>query len=516
MATTQQAVAVQDTNKSILSLLLSLSPLWFIVQSRTRLGLDTLHVGLFQVVLLLVLRAGLDLIPTRLRRKTASPAPAPVVQPAVQEEARVGNGVDVKEKQKSRRRVKRKVAAAPPAPFAAEKLDETVANFLHITEPAFLSYVPIKPTTSISSAPLSDWKKTFSGDNVEVLQHPTLSSLFGICATFPDVPIRNLFQVLQDIGKRPVWDGMCSGASEIERFEVDGRKGNALTMQMKGMAMIKAKDLVLLSVAGKLPTPEDDMEDGQPTAEKLRIFAASTSVDHPKVPPTPQYNRMTLSISGFFIEEVGKGSKIVQITDLSGLGSWVPNSVLRTITQTMLPKSLAKLGAAAADVTEFTSDFPPPTLGKKAPPTANGHANGEAGGEEAEEEEEEESDYEDESDDEDSSAPDATRLSPSASRDLHSLLSQLRSLTSRLAALETLVSSPSAPASSSGVAATPTRRWYSPFSSSSGSGAGKGYGGPSDMMTMSPGKLSALATLGSAAGAAIAVAAVTAVARRRK
>lgn len=90
---------------------------------------------------------------------------------------------------------------------------------------------------------------------------------------------------------------------------------------MKGMAMIKAKDLVLLSVAGKLPTPEDDMEDGQPTVEKLRIFAASTSVDHPKVPPTPQYNRMTLSISGFFIEEVGsKGSKIVQITDLSGLG----------------------------------------------------------------------------------------------------------------------------------------------------------------------------------------------------
>lgn len=305
-------------------------------------------------------------------------------------------------------------------------------------------------------------------------------------------------------------------------------------MQMKGMAMIKAKDLVLLSVAGKLPTPEDDMEDGQPTAEKLRIFAASTSVDHPKVPPTPQYNRMTLSISGFFIEEVGKGSKIVQITDLSGLGcafpslfsvqlqadharlaAWVPNSVLRTITQTMLPKSLAKLGAAAADVTEFTSEFPPPTLGKKAPSTANGHANGEAGGEE-EEEDEEESDYEDESDDEDSSASDATRLSPSASRDLHSLLSQLRSLTSRLAVLETLVSSPSAPASSSGVAATPTRRWYSPFSSSSGSGAGKGYGGPSDMVTMSPGKLSALATLGSAAGAAIAVAAVTAVARRRK
>lgn len=181
----------------------------------------------------------------------------------------------------------------------------------------------------------------------------------------------------------------------------------------------------------------------------------------------------------------------------------------------MLPKSLAKLGAVAAGVTDFTSEFPPPTLGKKAPAIANGDANGDAGGEETEEEEDEESDYEDESDD--SSASGSTMLSPSVSRDLHALLTQLRSITSRLGALETLVSSPSAPASSSGVAATPSRRWYSPFSSSSGgSGAGKGYGGPSDMLTMSPGKLSALATLGSAAGAAIAVAAVTAVARRRK
>lgn len=93
-------------------------------------------------------------------------------------------------------------------------------------------------------------------------------------------------------------------------------------MRMKGMAMVKAKDLVLLSVASKLPMADDaTSEAGKPVADKLQIFAATTSVDHPRVPPTPAYNRMQLSVSGFLIEEIGAGgSKIVQITDLSGLG----------------------------------------------------------------------------------------------------------------------------------------------------------------------------------------------------
>ena len=79
---------------------------------------------------------------------------------------------------------------------------------------------------------------------------------------------------------------------------------NYRTMQMKGMPLVKAKDLVLLSVAGTLPAAEAD------PAGKRRIFAASTSA----------YNRMSLSISGFVIEETDLGSRIIQITDLSGLG----------------------------------------------------------------------------------------------------------------------------------------------------------------------------------------------------
>lgn len=85
-------------------------------------------------------------------------------------------------------------------------------------------------------------------------------------------------------------------------------------MQMKGIPLVKAKDLVLLSVAGTLPTS------GADPAGKRRIFAASTSVDHPDCPVTSAYNRMSLSISGFIIEETDLGSRIIQITDLSGVG----------------------------------------------------------------------------------------------------------------------------------------------------------------------------------------------------
>ncbi|GAA5896898.1 hypothetical protein JCM8208_007120 [Rhodotorula glutinis] len=552
MATSTQVAQLQDTQKSVLSLLLSLSPLYFLVTARSKLGLDGLHVGLLQVLLLLVLRAGLDLIPSGLKRKSApAPSPAPASAPApvvvveapssapveAVERAQKGGHAEGKVKQRTkRRRIKAAPAPAAPPPFPADKLDETVANFLHITAPAFLSHISATPTTSIPSAPLSEWKSTFQGDNVEVLQHPKLASLFGICATFPDVPIRQLFQVLQDVGSRAAWDSMSEGAGEIERFEVEGRKGNCLHMRMKGMAMVKAKDLVLLSVASKLPTAADEPAPGKPVADKVQIFAATTSVDHERVPATPAYNRMQLSVSGFLIEEVGAGgSKIVQITDLSGLGSWIPGAVLRTITQTMLPKSLIKLGVTAAATTNLTADFPPPTLGVYAPSATADTA---ADADSASDDDDASSGYDSDSDA--SSTSSGVRTGPTSSsdlvpstaagssssalsapasaRDVNFLLVQLRSITSRLAALETLVASPNT--SSSG------RPWYTlglgSGSRGSGSsqrkitgGAGAG-GGETSTALLGPGTLGALATLGSAAAAAVAVAAVAAWGKRRR
>ncbi|GAA5843649.1 hypothetical protein JCM9279_000822 [Rhodotorula babjevae] len=548
MASSTQVAQLQDTQKSILSLLLSLSPLYFLVTARSKLGLDGLHVGLLQVLLLLVLRAGLDLIPSGLKRRTSAPAASPAPAPVVVVEAPSSAPVEVAERAQKighaerkvkertkRRRIKAAPAPAPPPPFPADKLDETVANFLHITAPAFLLHISASPTTSIPPAPLAEWKSTFQGDNVEVLQHPKLASLFGICATFPDVPIRQLFQVLQDIGSRSAWDSMSEGADEIERFEVDGRKGNCLHMRMKGMAMVKAKDLVLLSVASKLPTAADEPAPGKPVADKLQIFAATTSVDHERVPATPAYNRMQLSVSGFLIEEVGAGgSKIVQITDLSGLGSWIPGAVLRTITQTMLPKSLVKLGITAAATTNLTADFPPPTLGVYAP-SASAAVAADA---DSDHDDDASSGYDSDSDASStssvprtdpasssdlvpaSSGPSSSALSsPAAARDVNFLLSQLRSITSRLAALETLVTSANAP--SSGRSGRP---WYALGLGSGARGAGSPQrkitggagGGETSTALLGPGTLGALATLGSAAAAAVAVAAVAAWGKRRR
>ncbi|GAA6044165.1 hypothetical protein JCM8097_003731 [Rhodosporidiobolus ruineniae] len=548
---TAQAVALPDASKSLLSLVLSLSPLYFLVSARTSLGLDRLHVGLLQVLLLILVRAGLDRIPAKVkqaatRRRSSSPPPVIIVEKSAPSEPvttpTTANALKKRQREGGVKRIKASktprtrpaaVPTLPPPPYPAEKLDETVANFLSITAPDFLPYVSLKPTTTIPPAPLAAWTTTYSAADISVIQHPTLKSLFGICATYPDVPLKALYEVLTDVEKRAGWDSMTQSAEEIERFEVaSGRRANCMRMCMKGMAMVKAKDLVLLSVPGTLPTAASSP--AHAVSDKLRIFAATTSVTHPRFPPTSEYNRMELAVSGFMIEEEneGRGSRIVQITDLSGLGSWIPGAVIRTITQTLLPKSLIKLGAAAALAAAEPSpnvEFPPPVLGQEKPSSLASAGEKEAEDDETLVDPAEEGanatdsalDSEEEDDDSalsDSDDPSSTALAPaSQSRDFHALLTQLRSLTTRLAALETLVASPASSAASSARSSAkspsspsssssgpPSRPWYSPWSASPGT----------DTATLNEGKLSALFTLGSAAGAGIAVAALAAWGRR--
>lgn len=285
------------------------------------------------MVLLLVLRSLLDVIPSFKSNPSAPSLPRstpslPVSEPTITEvkpETSTSKAIEdnpvVNPRAIRSRRTKLRRLPSPPPPFPVEKLDDNVANFLSTVEPSFLSHIPhATPSTKIPPASMSTWTNLYEQDSITVLQHPTLKTLYGIGAHFPDVPIKKLYEVLVDIQSRAVWDSMTSGADEVERFEVGGKKANISHMKMKGMPMVKAKDLVLLSIPGRLPTASDSPTTSGPVADKMRIYCASTSVEHVQAPVTSSFNRMELGVSGFLIEEEGEGSRIVQITDLSGLG----------------------------------------------------------------------------------------------------------------------------------------------------------------------------------------------------
>lgn len=207
--------------------------------------------------------------------------------------------------------------------------------------------------------------------------------------------------------------------------------------------------------------------------------------------------------------------------------AWVPSAVFRTITESMLPKSLAKLGAAAAAIVDLPVDFPPPVLGStldadpeekalELPESENDlEEYDEEFDEEGEEEEEEDSPADPFADAPfASSNEDKVALAPSISRDLHALLTQLRSLSTRLSTLESIVETPDRGGAG--------WKWYAPFARPQPrrtqeriagtevmTGTGSGRGGIS---------LSAILTMGSlsAAAAAVGVAAVAAWGRHRR
>jgi hypothetical protein len=183
----------------------------------------------------------------------------------------------------------------------------------------------------------------------------------------------------------------------------------------------------------------------------------------------------------------------------------------------MLPKSLVKLGETARGVTKEADSWPPPLLGSVSV-ASEVASNTEEFGSDSELSEEEEEDDDDQADDGVSTPPttpptsETVKLSPSASRDVYALLSQLRSLTSRLTVLESIVTKGVSPSSSSPNGVPMNRPWYS-FSSSKPTADGPAAG--ADLMTLSASKLSLFMTIGSAAGAAVALAAVSAWGRRR-
>ncbi|KAK4056727.1 hypothetical protein OIO90_002279 [Microbotryomycetes sp. JL221] len=552
----QTEVVARDSSRSMLLGLLAITPMYmYSTQAKAKLGLDALHIGLFQVLVLLVLGQLSNWSP-----KKALTAPVRVITQA--EQAVTSNGsattndeTTSKPSSNKRRRNKSKKRSSKTVNdstqhhlFKPSMCDRVVRNFLAATEPEYVKLLP-PPTEqdrqldaqqkAPDAMPLSDWKELFRDDtslNLIVRQHPTANKLFALEAKFPNVPVRNLFEVLTTIDKRKEYDGMTQDTKEIERFEIVDQapngindhggkreiKGAAVWLAMKGMGPIKSKDMVLLSVAGRLPVPvpqdvkQVNVESNQ---DKMRMYCATTSFDHPDYPPQSGFNRMQMGVTGFLIEEDGQGgSNIVQVTDLSGLGSWVPGAVIRTVTQTMLPKSLYKLGkvAAAFDLDSMSrysrdgQDWIPPLLGADDPKAiekvkATGvDARGDGG--EDEDDDDDDDDDDDASsvtlseDDSDVNVNDKHALSASSSRALHNLVSQLKTVTSRLSALEQNNTSTT----------INNKKWYSSLI-----GMDQGVLSNGTVTTGTGGNIVLLTTVASAAGAAIAMAALRAWERRR-
>lgn len=283
-------VALEDSSRSVIALLLSLTPIYFL-QSRgtsdssssclhcsgtlTRrihlvttvasLGLDKLHWGLLQILLLLVLQKVINYFPSIQRTKrnkvattttsTRGAAPPPLPATSSGSASTPATPTTTRIKRTTRRRT-----SSPPSPtnplYPPTLLDSTVARFLSSTSPSHLSLLPPHslPPNTPPSVPLASWKTLHSDPtssiNLLVSQHPTTKSLYAIRASYPPSEsggggkdlLRRLYEVLTDVGRRKSWDGMCQDAREVERFEVEGgRKGAVAWIGMKGMAIVKPK-----------------------------------------------------------------------------------------------------------------------------------------------------------------------------------------------------------------------------------------------------------------------------------
>lgn len=119
--------------------------------------------------------------------------------------------------------------------------------------------------------------------------------------------------------------------------------------------------------------------------------------------------------------------------------------MIRKITTTVLPRSIAELGRTASSFDLEDSKYPiqgqawlPPLLGAFRPSSKDGENALDDSPTEEEDDFENDDDEHAESESDDDSTKKDFALSPDASRDLHAVLRQLRTVTARLSQLERL------------------------------------------------------------------------------
>lgn len=209
-------------------------------------------------------------------------SPVPTIQPVEKESAPVPTASEenhVLESQLDKSKVlepaRKAVKIIPEHPlYSNESIDACLRHFLAILDPEQLpnlaegSNLAAVPAT----VPLSAWELLLNTPTTRVSKHPTIPHLYSISALYSDVPIRNLWELLIDITRRPSWDSMCYSAEEmdaigsLDQSDEATRQASITYLATKGMFPIKANDMVMLSANARL-LPE----------KPLRLVCATTS-----------------------------------------------------------------------------------------------------------------------------------------------------------------------------------------------------------------------------------------------
>lgn len=159
--------------------------------------------------------------------------------------------------------------------YSNSTIDACLRHFLSILDPSQLAHLPNRSESEavIAPLPLSQWEQMLSTDNLQVVKHPTIPHLYALSAVYPDIPLRNLWELLIDIRRRPSWDTMTSMTEDLDSIGME-EQGGAISRQAtitylatKGMFPVKANDMVMLSVNARL----------MPTDGPVRLVCATTS-----------------------------------------------------------------------------------------------------------------------------------------------------------------------------------------------------------------------------------------------
>ncbi|PWN30621.1 hypothetical protein BDZ90DRAFT_229632 [Jaminaea rosea] len=256
---------------------------------------------------------------------------------------------------------------------------ELLRQFLMYLDPPSAHLLPIdEPPNAEVPIPISDWNVIYSTtqatavtSSIKVSSYPSSSkNLFCVQSILPGVSSRQFWTLMAESGNRRLWDTTVQEGGnwrwleeELGSNEAPLARSIAARIEYLRMGAIfmvaKPRDMLLLSADVMLPA----------TAEcPLRMVSSCRSEVDPTKPPVKGYVRWDLGVGGFMVEEM-RGIDAIRVTQLSDLGelaSWVPNSVVRMVASTMVPRSLSLISKAALKIKPHEA-----ILGPTAPPGAS-------------------------------------------------------------------------------------------------------------------------------------------------